>query len=312
MDGFHYWGRQAVESGDTGTEVSLWEDNGGVWVRAATSDVGLPTAATLITDVWKDTGILPPLPATGLPIDVKVLAVREGKLSPLGIKRPRPVLQKSAPTENRHETGEAIRTQVRHALDRRARVLGFIFKTAPETYPEVASLLRNNEAICLNVADVALAAEVEQRLQSRNVGNAQILEDFQLFLDPQHAKSVEQLPEVRDGTHRLCVINSRRENLLFLGYELSKTILETWGANWQDDALGKFAIAVLNAVTISNKSHADFIKRLRTVTQTFKWLEAEIIQQMCHVEVSDAATVENISGIPNGLFGSELDGLAST
>ena len=65
-----------------------------MWVCASTSETGLPLEATLITDIWKDTGILPPLPETGLPIDDKVLAIREGTLSPLAIKRPRPVLHK--------------------------------------------------------------------------------------------------------------------------------------------------------------------------------------------------------------------------
>ena len=361
-DGFHYWRQRGVEISNT--EVSLWENEGGVWICASTTDTGLPTAATLITDVWEDTGILPPLPATGLSIDDKVLATREGKLSPLGIKRPRPVLQKSKPTARTQETDEEISIQVQRAFDRNMRVLGFISNPAPEKDSEVESFLQNNEAACLNMSNVALAAEAEQLLQMRNVGSgprwrdrmylwdevkdtpvamriatpfqrgnvcedpercealekkggdpneiicpqcrvyttcqergylsqlttlqtskAQILEDFQLFLDPQYAKTVEQLPEARDGTHRLCIINAMRETELFLECNLSKTTLEAWVANWRGSALGNFAIALLNAVTIRNKSHANAIKRLRTVVQTFEWLEAEIIQQMCHIEV---------------------------
>ena len=277
-DGCHYWRREGMEVG--GTEVSLWEDAGGVWIRAATPDVGLPTAATPITDVWNDTGILPPLPASGLPIDAKVLAIREGTLSPLGIKRPRPVLQKSEPTENRHETGEAISTQVQRARDRNVRVLGSISETLPEENPEAEWVLENNEALCLNVPNVEIAAAAEQLLQRRNVGNAQILGNRRLLLDPQYAKTVEQLLEVRDGTHWLCITSSRRENSLFLAYKLSKATIEAWVDNYQGDALGNFAIALLNAVEIRNTFHADFVNRLRTVTQTFKWLEAEIVEQM--------------------------------
>ena len=59
-----------------------------VWICASTSDTGLPVEATPITDIWNDTGILLPMPATGLPLDDKVLAIRQGKLSPLAIKRP--------------------------------------------------------------------------------------------------------------------------------------------------------------------------------------------------------------------------------
>ena len=114
---------------------------------------------------------------------------------------------------------------------------------------------------------------------------AQILKDHRLFLDPQYAKIVEQLLEGRDGTQPLCIINVTRENQLFLECKLSKTILEEWIVNWQGRALGNFAIVLLNAVEIRDKSHTDSIKRLRTVVQTFEWLEEELIQQMCHVNV---------------------------
>ena len=100
-DGCHYWQRHGNQIDNT--EVALWESEGGVWVRASTSDTGLPLEATLITDVWNDTGILPPTPATGLPIDDKVTAIREEKLSPLAIKRPKPILHKSEPTEKTDE-----------------------------------------------------------------------------------------------------------------------------------------------------------------------------------------------------------------
>ncbi len=372
-DGFHYWRRQGVEIGNT--EVSLWESEGGVWVSASTSDTGLPTEATLITDVWKDTGILPPLPAMGLPINDEVLAVREGKLSPLGIKRPPPVLQKSRPTENIHETHEEISVQVQRAFDRNVRVLGFI----PETDPEVESLLRNNVAICLNVPNVALAAEAQQLLEKRNMGSvprwrdrmylwdqvkdipvavrmatpfqrgnvcedaqrcealekkggnpseiicpqcrvytacrergylsqlaalqttkAQTLKNPRLFLDPQYAIIVEQLLEGRDRTQPFCIINVMRETELFLECNLSKTTLEEWGANWRGSALGNFAIALLNAVTIRDKSHANAIKRLRTVIQTFEWLEEELTQQMCCVNVQGRVVVREVTDPETG------------
>ena len=359
---FHYWRPKGSEIANT--EVSLWENNGGVWVCASTADTGLPTEATLITDVWEDTGILPPLPATGLPIDDKVLAVREGKLSPLGIKRTPPVLQKPRPTEKIHETHEEISVQVQRACDRNVRVLGYIHQTDAEKDPQGESGPHDGEAICLKIPDVQLGAEVKHFLEKENVrsvprwrdrmylwdqvkdiplpvrmatpfqrgnvcedpqrcealekkgGNpsesicpqchvyttcqergylsqfatlqtnkAQILEDFQLFLDPQYAKIVEQLLETRDGTQTLCIINAMRETELFLECNLSKTTLEEWIANWRDRALGNFAIALLNAVTIRDKSHANAVRRLRTVLQTFEWLEEEIIQQMCHVEV---------------------------
>jgi len=305
-DGFHYWRRHGDEIDNT--EVSLWESKGSVWVCASTSDTGLPMEATLLTDVWKDTGILPPTPATGLPIDDKVIAIREGKLSPLSIKRPKSILHKSEPTENTYETHEDISVQVQHAFDRNVRVLGFTAETNAEKDPEVESVLRTRKAICLNVPSTELAAVASQFLQSRDARSgtqwrdrmhlwdqAKDIPSTRLFSDPEYAKIAEQLLETREGTQPLCIINTVREDHLFLRCKLSRTTLKAWVANWQGNALGNFALALLNAVDIRDKSHGNAVKRLRTVVQTFEWLEEEIIQQMCH---GDAATVENIQTFP--------------
>ena len=288
-NGFHYWGIRREGKVDN-IEVSVWESEGSVWISASTSDTGLPVEATLITDVWNDTGILPPLPATGLPLDDKVLAIREGKRSPLSIKRPTPVLHKLGPTQKIDETREEISVQMQRALDRRVSALGFIPDADSEKDSEVASILRDNEAICLNVPDAELT-----ETDTLQTTNAQILEDHRLFLDPHYAKIAEQMLEARDGTQQLCIINVTREDQLFLECELSKTTLEKWVVNYQGSALGYFATALLNATEIRDKTHANSIKRLRTVMQTFESLEDEIIQQMCHV---DAETVENIQASP--------------
>ncbi len=293
-DGFHYWHRRDGKVDNT--EVSLWESQGSVWICASTPEIELPVEATQITDVWNDTGILPPIPATGLPIDDKVLAIREGKLSPLAIKRPTPVLHQLKPTQKIDGTRDEIWVQMQRALDRRVSALGFIPDADSEKDGEVESMLRNSGAICLNLPDAELAAGMEQFFQKRNVGSvAQILQDHRLFLDPQYAKIAEQILEGRDGTQQLCIINVTREDQLFPECELSKTTLEEWVVNYQGSALGYLATALLNATEISDKSHAHSIKRLRTVIQTFEWLEEEIIQQMCHV---DAATPESIQEFP--------------
>ena len=283
-EGFHYWSQQGDETGNT--EVSLWESEGNVWICASTPETGLPVEATLITDVWNDTGILPAIPETGLPIDDRMLSVREGKLSPLVIKRPKPVLHTSEHVEKIDETREEIWVQMQRALDRGVSVVGFIPEADSEKDGEVGSVLRNSGAICLNVPDTELAVGAKQFFQKQNVGSvAQILQDHRLFLDPQYAEITEQLLEGRDGTQPLCIINVEREDQLFLECELSKTTLEKWVINYQGDALGNFATALLNATEIRDKSHANAIRRFRTVIQTFKWLEAELIQQMCHVNV---------------------------
>ena len=98
------------------TDVLLWERNGIVSIRASTSSVGLPTEDTPITEVWDDTGILPSIPATELPVSETALAIREGKLSPLAIKRPSPVLQKPEGTEKVYEPLEKSVSQIQGVL----------------------------------------------------------------------------------------------------------------------------------------------------------------------------------------------------
>ncbi len=274
-DGFHYWNRR---DGTVDTQVSLWENEGGVWISASTPDTGLPVEATLITDVWNDIGILPLLPKTGLPIDDKVLTVRAGKLSPLAIKRTPPVLDKLKPTKKIDETRVEFRVQMQHALNNRVSALRFIPDTDPEKDGEVEAMLRNSGTICLNVQD----AEITSVKYHKN---------HRLFLDPQYEKRAEQILEQLDGTQQLCIINDIREDKLFLRCKLSKTTLEKWIVNWKGHALGNFATALLNATKIRDKSHDNSIRRLRTVIQTYKWQEEEIIRQMCHV-------VENNQALP--------------
>ncbi len=305
-DGLHYWSRR--DHGIGTVEVALWESEDDVWVRAATSNTDLPTEATRITDVWNDTGILPPLPETGLPIDDRVFAIREGTLSPLALRRQRPVLHKSSPAEKTQETPEKINIQVQRAFDRNVRVLGFIPETTLGKTPEVASLLQKGQILCLNMTDAEFAAKAEQFLQNLNVesvnatlqtNKAQILEDFRLLLDPQYAKTVEQLLETQDGTQWIGIINFMRENQLFPKCEISKTTLNEWGVNWKDDALGNFALTLLNVVEINDKSHADSVRRIRSAIRTFEWLEEELIQQMCHPPLENSQTSPTVYQDPD-------------
>ena len=378
-DGVHYWSRQRDRLGTA--EVSVWEREGGVWVRAATSNIGLPTEATLITDIWDDTGILPPIPATGLPIDDKVHTVRAGELSPLAIKRPKPILHASASMEKTPEIPEEVNVQGQRAFDRNVRVVGFTPQTTLERNREIEAFLRNSNAICLNVPNAAHAAIAEQFFQKRHPrsvarwrdrmylwdqvkdipvdmrmappfqrGNVcedpqrcealekkggvpsesicpqcrvytvcqergylsqpstlqtpqvQIIEGLHLFLDPHYRKIVEPLLESGDGTQPLCIINATTETefRLFPKCELSKTILEEWRVNWQGSALGNFAIALRNAAEIRDKSPANAVRRLRTILQTFEWLEDEIIQQMCHVNVQGRVVARGVIDAETG------------
>ncbi len=125
-DDFHHWIASVNKAVDD-VEVLLWEDTGTVWVRATTpsANVGIPTTATPITDVWDDTGIVPPVPSTGLRVCEKVLAVREG-LSPLAIKRSPAILQKTEVTEKAHQTLDNNAIEIRRVFESPARVLGLM------------------------------------------------------------------------------------------------------------------------------------------------------------------------------------------
>ena len=166
-NGFHHWTRPG---GTIGSEhVSLWDHNGTVWIRAFTPDVGLPTVATPITDIWDDTDILPLTPDRVLPVPDKVLAVQEGKLSPLGIKRPSPVLRKSEGTDTGYKSLEENAIQIQRAFDQTARIAGLIAEIGVEKNYEIESYILNGGAIYLNVPTVELAEKAEQRFESRNL-----------------------------------------------------------------------------------------------------------------------------------------------
>lgn len=359
-EGVHYWKQQDAKTGNA--EVSMWESEGGVWIRAASPQTQLPTEATLITDIWEDTGILPPVPETELVPDDKGRAMQAGELSPLAVKRPAPILHKS--TEKVQETQESISIQAQRAFDNNARVVGLITGTNSERNQRIESLFQHNESICLNVESAELAAEAEQYFREQNVepmarwrdrmylwdqvkdipvdirmaapfehGNVcedpercealvkkggepsesicpscpvytacqergylsqtetlqtaklQITEGLHLLLDPQSARTAEQLLESPNGTQRLCIINTLREHKMFPTYKLSKRTLKEWASNWKGSALGNFAMLLLNAAGIRDQFHADSTRRIRAAVQTFDWLKEELIQQMCHIKV---------------------------
>ncbi len=288
-DECHYWSRRYSK---VETQVSLWESEGKVWIRASTPDTGLPVQATLITDVWEDTGILPSIPETGKPMDEKVPPIRAGELSPLAIKRYRPVVHKAEHPIKIDETREEFSVLMQRALNSRISALRFIPNADSEKDSEVESILRNSGAICLNVSGDKLT-------------KVNILEDHRVFLDPQHTKIAEQILEQRDETQQLCIINVTREDELYFQCELSKTTLENWIVNWKGHALGNFATALLNVTEIIDKSHDISIRRLRTVIQTYEWLEQELIRQMCH-DVEDNQEAPTVCTDPNWTFWHQL------
>jgi hypothetical protein len=107
----------------------------------------------------------------------------------------------------------------------------------------------------------------------------------ELFFDPQHADMAEEILIQMDEKERLCIIDRTQADKLFPLCKLSRKILEEWSANWQGSALGNFAKALLHAVEIKDKPHADAVKRIRAVIQAFEWQQERLIKQMCQVNV---------------------------
>ena len=284
-NGYHYW---MLRDGTTDNEpIALWESDGIVWVRAATPDTGLPTTSTPITDIWDDTGILRPIPAMELSVSDEVNAVREGKLSPLAIKRPPPVLQKPENSNEVYETFETNVIEARRSFNETSRVCGLVTQTEKAENYGIEFHTRDGGAICLNLPKAKLVEAAEQRFREQNLPleKIQISSIPQLFFDPQHSEVVEEMLEKVDDTERLCIVPKTKVHKLFPECKISKNVLEEWSINWKGRALGNFAKTLLHTVEITDKPHADSIKRIRTAVRMFEWQEEEIVTQMREVNV---------------------------
>ena len=139
-------------------------------VRASIPNTGLPMEATHITDIWDDTGILPPVPTTGLPVTDEILAVREAELSPLGIKRPSSMLHKQESENTVYETLEENAVQMQQVFNREARILGLIAEAGGGKSYAAESYVINGGVISL-AAKSLLTKDTEQRFQNRNVSS---------------------------------------------------------------------------------------------------------------------------------------------
>ena len=357
--GFHHWVSPSSEGDDI--HASLWEDQSIVWLRGYTPNTEFPTRATPVTDIWDDTGIKQPPSNTGLPVNSQILAVREGKLSPLAIKRPPPLLNPQNPTRPIYQTLEEKAAQIRNVFDRDVRILGVVTDPIPWTNYEVESYVLNGGSTCLNIVNRRLAEVAEQRHQALKLpsfarwrarmycweqvkhipvdermakpferGNpcedpercrairkkgavpreticptcrvytecqergylsqpaalkratAQISPITQLFLDPQRARSFEQIFDPADETERICIVDERRVGIrsLFLECRLPKYVLEEWVLNWDEAVLGNFAKSLLKALEIQGEPNGSAIARVRATVQAFQQYEEEIITQM--------------------------------
>lgn len=165
---FHVW---IPPDGDFDEcHILLWEADDSVWLRASTPNAALPTDATRITDVWDNTGILAPTPSAGLPVPENILAVREERLSPLAIKRPPPMLQKSASEKSVYETPDGKVSEIQRIFDDGIRILGLITQTDTEKKYEAVSSVSDGGTICLNASPV-LASAAEKYFQAQGMAS---------------------------------------------------------------------------------------------------------------------------------------------
>ena len=167
-DEYYHWQNPSSTIGSA--DVSFWESDGTVLVRASTPNVGLPIDATPITDIWDDTGILPPIPGSGLLVSEKVLAVRKGELSPLSVKRLPPMLHKLEERKKVYETSAEDDVRVQRVFDQGVRIVGFIADTSTRKNYEAETYVLNGGTVCINVP-LAVAEATEKRFQKRNVSS---------------------------------------------------------------------------------------------------------------------------------------------
>ena len=164
--GFSYlWEREGTQhwifQGEKGpgTEASLWEDQGIVWVRASTQDTDIPTNAVAITDIWDDTGIL-----LRKPVSKKVLAIREGNLSALAIKRPTPRLHKHQMEQKSYQSIETQSGQLQEILKRDTRILALTTSdVCILNNTDAGTHLLTSNPTCINIACSTLADATVER-----------------------------------------------------------------------------------------------------------------------------------------------------
>jgi len=299
------------------------------------------------------------------PVTKEHISIRQGKLSPLVIKRS-PILHKQEPENKIYETPEENAAHIQQVFQKDARILCITPEAFPDTNQAIESHLLNGGAICLNVPSQHSAETVEQRYQELNLpsfarwktrlyrweqvkdisvddrienpfkdGNvcedperchalvekggdplesicpscpvyitcqergflsqslalqsvkAQISPSDQLFINPKHTDTVEQILEPTDGTERICIIDQRKTEIehLFITCSLSTKVLNEWSLNWEGGILGNFAKALLSAIEPYSRSVGNPITRIRAAIQAFQPHEEELIQQMCHLNV---------------------------
>ncbi len=157
-NGFHHWKYED-------RYVSFWEDEEIVWVRATVPDNEFPARAVPITKIWDDTGVSMPTP-----LNDKILAIREGRLSPLAIKRLPQKLQQQQREPKIYKTLKERSARLERILKRDTRILALTASEADIlTNTETETFLLKNHATCLNVSSRRMAEVIEERYRSKDL-----------------------------------------------------------------------------------------------------------------------------------------------
>lgn len=165
-DDIHYWTQS--EETDGGDQVSLFESDGIVWIRASTPNSGLPTQSTPITDVWGDTGISCLIENTIPTIRGKIKQVQKEELSPLAIKRPPPVIGQDDYTE-KDEILQRDVFQIEHVFEQGVRILGIITGIGPWDKQAEETYFHSGGVITVNTPDMKFAEGAEKHFQEQNM-----------------------------------------------------------------------------------------------------------------------------------------------
>jgi len=126
--------------------------------------------------------------------------------------------------------------------------------------------------------------------------NTQITPVGKLFLDPRHTHLVQQTLGSTNEPERTCIIDERKTEIenLFFQCLIPKKVIEEWSVNWQGNALGNFAVALMNALETQRKPYNNPIGLVRAVVEAFQQYADEIIQQMCHINVQGKIVADRI------------------
>ena len=264
--------------------LSVWEDQETVWIRANTADTGLPTKKTPITDIWNDSDTTHRTFTMELPIDQNVHTIREGKLSPLAVKRPPTVLRKQ-PLQAYTRQQDNVE-QIHQVFENDIRILNVTPDTVQKINDWIESILLSGSETNLNIPTQTLAD-----------AKAQVSTTPKLFFNPYYADLLEQTIQPIDQTEQIYILDEKYADIdrLFVKCVLRINVISEWSVNWEGSVLGNFAKALLNAIEPHGKSTANPITRLRYTIQAFQSQEEKIIWQMCRVNARGKVIARGVS-----------------